>query len=46
MTAGYYNKVFCRVSEKQPNLPSALQQMRDLRRTGATEMAEAGCTDT
>ena len=40
----HYNKVFCRV-RNQANLPSLLQ-MRDLRRTGATEMAEAGCTNT
>jgi len=38
-----YNKVFCRIREAA-NLPSVLQ-MRDLRRTGATEMAEAGCTE-
>ena len=40
----HYNKVFCRVRDAA-NLPSHLQ-MRDLRRTGATEMAEAGCTNT
>ncbi len=40
----HYNKVFCRV-RNAANLPSHLQ-MRDLRRTGATEMAEAGCTNT
>lgn len=38
-----YNKVFCRIREAA-KLPSILQ-MRDLRRTGATEMAEAGCTE-
>ena len=38
-----YNKWFARV-RKQAGLPDHLQ-LRDLRRTGATEMAEAGCTE-
>lgn len=38
-----YNKVFCRI-RNAAGLPSELQ-LRDLRRTGATEMAEAGCTE-
>ena len=38
-----YNVVMNRIKTKA-NLPKHLQ-MRDLRRTGATEMAEAGCTN-
>ena len=38
-----YNKVFCRI-RNAAGLPAELQ-LRDLRRTGATEMAEAGCTE-
>lgn len=39
-----YNKVFC-IIRNAAGLPSHLQ-LRDLRRTGATEMAESGCTNT
>lgn len=39
----YYNKVAKRVMEAA-NLPST-HQLRDLRRSGATEMAESGCTE-
>lgn len=38
-----YNKWFSRI-RRAAGLPSHLQ-LRDLRRTGATEMAEAGCTE-
>ena len=38
-----YNKVFSRI-RSAAELPKELQ-LRDLRRTGATEMAEAGCTE-
>jgi len=38
-----YNKVFCRI-RNAAGLPAELQ-LRDLRRTGATEMAEMGCTE-
>jgi len=38
-----YNKIAARV-RREAKLPAELQ-LRDLRRTGATEMAEAGCTE-
>jgi hypothetical protein len=38
-----YNKVFSRI-RSAAGLPADLQ-LRDLRRTGATEMAESGCTE-
>ena len=38
-----YGKWFARIRDAA-GLPSSLQ-LRDLRRTGATEMAEAGCTE-
>ena len=41
--ATQYNKVFSRV-RSAAGLPADLQ-LRDLRRTGATEMAESGCTE-
>ena len=38
-----YNKIAARI-RREAELPNHLQ-LRDLRRTGATEMAEAGCTE-
>lgn len=42
-TKDFLTKSFARV-RRQAGLPNHLQ-LRDLRRTGATEMAEAGCTE-